>query len=244
MSNLTRRHRSNEPAQSASEPAGEITESQLALVDDLFIRPTPDGVLHLITATEPDELCLLIRSLLAEDATPPLTLPILQICTGVEDPQQAMALLLEAQDRGFVEGLDAAQQRTDVVQPGADGIIGAHQKRQAIVSLLAKLSDRGEALLSDPEGRVLYAAGFHEDHHDAVAAAGVAGLELLSRIRATLNYDGVGRPLGCAAVDHFGASHFGCWAISLDDTPVVLTIGGLPRLHNPALVSLVWLLLA
>lgn len=203
---------------------------RLELATRLYAQPTPVGAFHAARAPENDVLTHLLRTLLRHPSTPmldPTTLAGWFGCT----PDDALRIVLRAQEEGLVEG------------HGEPRTLSGASLEQALPHLLPALSSEGQTLLVDAQGFVAGATGFDPDAAEALAALS-ADLGILHE-RHRRHFDtSVGLPTSAwALVDGAGNSQVGFWPLHIGDERFVLTIIGIPRLHQQAFTDLIWTLM-
>ena len=202
----------------------------LELAAGLYAQPTPVGAFHAAEAPEADIVTHLLRILLLHPTTPALdadTLATWFRCT----PDDALRIVQHAQEEGLVEG-----------HPSPRTISGGSLE-QVLPHLLPALSSDGRALLVDAQGFVAGSAGFGAESAEALAALS-ADLGVLHE-RHRRHFDtSVGLPTSAwALVDGAGNSQVGFWPLHIGDERFVLTIVGIPRLHQQAFTDLIWVLM-
>ena len=110
-------------------------------------------------------------------------------------------------------------------------------------ALLPALSSEGRALLVDAQGFVAGATGFTPEAAEALAALS-ADLGILHERHRRHFPTSIGLPTSAwALVDGAGNSEVGFWPLHIGDEHFVLTILGIPRLHQQAFTDLIWVLM-
>lgn len=191
------------------------------LAPELFVSPTPAGVLHVVTQVDDRPAAEVVRATLRSPE--PLTTDHLDLeeLTGEADPQAALAVVAAAQDAGWIEG------RTDP-PTSLDGPLGL-----ILPELLAPLSDVGQAALVDDQGFALSSVGFTPEAEAELSILAAEVVRLQQR-RTTLAAASATPVTGWALVDHHGTASVTIFPLVIGPQPFVLIVGGLPRLgHDP-----------
>jgi hypothetical protein len=206
----------------------EVTRYSLA--DGMYIHPTPGGAYHAFSTPSRTPAQRLIRGLLQSEVTPALTLDNLQLWSGLDDAEQALALLHHSQGVHWVQGF-----RSERHCP--EGTI-----ERIAPALLAGLGHQGKVLLADSQGFYLASSGFNHEVAEELSAL-CAELAILHDRRSGLLLNNMGlNSSAWAVVGAFGNSRLGFWPIHIGDSRFVLVIGGMPRLNQPDFVKLIWIL--
>lgn len=199
------------------------------LIDNLYIHPTPGGSFYAISTPEIDPSRRLIRSLLQQKSTPPLTLENLKQWVGMDD-DDAMGLLHHIQNLGWVQGLESPLQSNDA------------PLEELLPDMLKVLSDNGKVLLADSMGFYLASSGFPHEVAEELSALS-AELANLHERRSGLLINNLGlNGSTWAIVDAVGHSKVGFWPLYIGDQRFVLVMSGVPHLNSPNFVELVWTL--
>lgn len=202
------------------------------LNSEVFISPTPQGVLQATSGRDATADTALLRGLLRSPDTPRLTHVELRSRLGphFSTESDATALVADMEDRhllqGFPEPLRAPGESLEDLLP----------------EFLPPLSGRRRALLADAQGFCLSSVGFDPD--DAVStAAAAARLALLDAHRdAAVGPASQDPPSAWAQVDATGSARTTYWPLHIGEHLFVLVVAGLPRLNHPRLVDLAWAL--
>ena len=205
-----------------------MTEYELA--DDLYIAATPAGAYYAVSGPGEEPSRQLVRALLRQEASPPLTLEGLKEWTGSDDDNGSLELLYHAQTLGWLEGAE--------VQKSAP----AGALENIVPDLLPALSGSGKALLADDQGFYVSSQGFAHEAAEELSALSADIASLHDRHRGLLR-NNLGLGTGAwALIDAAGNSQVGFWPLFVGDQRFVLVVGGMPHLNQPALTSLVWAL--
>lgn len=203
---------------------------RFALVDKLYIHPTPAGAYHAVATPSRSPAQQLVRAILKSDTTPALTLEGLRQWSEIDDAEQALALLHHAQEVRWVQGFQAALRCPD------------GPLEEIVPDLLVKLGSQGKVLLADSQGFYLASSGFNHEVAEELSALS-ADLANLHERRSGLLLNNMGlNSGGWAVVDASGNSKLGFWPIYIGDLRFVLAIQGMPRLNQADLVKLIWIL--
>lgn len=214
------------PVDDGADPAPE----RLRLLTSDPVRPTPAGAFRAVSRPDPGPVGRLLLELLRSPVTPDLSMPALRAWTGCDDDQEALTLLLAAQEDALVETIPAP-----LALP--EGSL-----EELMPPLLESLSAEGRALLADADGFPVWVSGLDATFAGRLAALSADVASLHERHAATIG-DVLGEESSAwALVDGVGASRIGCWPLHVGDTRFVLVAQGLPRMHHPNFTTLVWLL--
>lgn len=202
----------------------------LELVHGLYAQPSPLGAFRAAEGTEHDAVSQLLRVLLLHPTTPRLAADTLARWFA-STPDDALRVVQAAQDHALVEGITAPR------------TISGGSLEQVLPALLPALSSEGRALLVDAQGFVAGASGFAPEAAEALAALS-ADLGILHERHRRHFPTSIGLPTSAwALVDGAGNSEVGFWPLHIGDEHFVLTIVGIPRLHQQAFTDLIWVLM-
>jgi hypothetical protein len=198
----------------------------------LYLQPTPAGAYYAVGNPDlnPERLLLLAMMSGASSRRP----TIAELCqwTGQRTEQEALSVTYRAQERGWIEGFRQQQGPA----PGPLEPIAARA--------LLSLSSTGHGLLADAQGFCIASQGFDATASDFLAAVS-ADIASMHERHARYLADASGTATGAwALVDMAGNSRVGFWPLFVGDHRFVLALGGLPALNHPALVEMVWSLVA
>ena len=207
-----------------------IEVAQYKLTDNLYIAVTPAGAYYAASAYREEPSRYLLRKLLALKQNPLLETGMLRGLTNFDDDDAPLELLYHAQNLGLVEGLD--EPRT--VPSGA--------LEDIVPKLLSSLSGSGKVLLADAQGFYINYQGFTHEAAEELSALS-ADLAILHERHRRLLKNNLGLGTNAwALADAAGNSQVGFWPLFIGDQRFVLVVGGMPRLNQPELVTLVWAL--
>ena len=208
--------------------------ARYTLVEACYIYPTPAGAYHAVSEpnsdTETDPHRRLLRALFRLKATPPVTVTDLKKWTGINDDEQVLSVVHQAQQAGWLQG---------VYDP-----IDCHAQppEQILPELLASLAENGKALLADSQGFHIASHGFEAKIAEELSVLSADLASLYERryklLRSNLKFT----DCSWAIVDAAGNSKVGFWPLHIGKHRFVLTISGIPTLNQPDFVSLIWLL--
>lgn len=194
----------------------------------LYLQPTPAGAYYAVGSPEMTAERRLLLVLMSNPSSRRPTVEDLGRWTQQHTPQATLAVVYNAQERGWLEGFRTPQ------GPPAGSLepIAAHA--------LLSLSSTGHGLLADAQGFCIASQGFDASASDFLAAVSADIASMHERHSAYLA-DASGTGTGAwALVDMAGNSRVGFWPLFVGDHRFVLALGGLPALNHPALVDLVW----
>jgi hypothetical protein len=204
--------------------------AELTLTEGFFLHPTPGGVYNAISGTEENASRVLLRNLLGQEETPPLTLDVLVKLSASENEEGALTLLKHMQSLAWVEGVSSPCS------------VESSPLEEALPKLLGRLSSSGKALLGDEQGFYLAASGFPHEVAEELSALS-AELASLHARRSGLLVNNLG--LGSSAWSIVGAaghSQIGFWPLFIGKQRFVLIMEGVPYLNRPEFVELIWML--
>lgn len=144
-----------------------------------YLVPTPAGTWFAVAGNEKDPRRQVVHGLLRGAASRPVPLAKLVEWTGLPDRKAICTLLFKMQREGLLSG---------EVEPL---VLPATSLAQSLEALLARLSDRGQALVSSEEGLCVAAAGFTHAESERLAALS-AGLYPLYRQHRRHGSDAIG----------------------------------------------------
>lgn len=202
--------------------------SEFELEDGLYASVTSAGAYHACGRGEGGPGRDLLLGLLSEPATPRLDVGHLREWAGLQNDDQALALLHHVQQAHWVEGLPQAREAPRL-----------RLERDA-PALLEQLSDSRCALLADGDGLQLAVAGFTHEAAEQTAAWAAELAGVLERYDGLLRGNLRLRAGGLAAVDAAGNSQLGLWPLRVRNETFLLVIGGAPLLNRRAFADLVW----
>jgi len=203
---------------------------QLTLAENVHVHPTPAGAYHAVATTEATPARQLLRNLLLQESSPPLTLQNLFAWSAMAEEDKALDLLHHAQQVKWVQGL-----ATPLHCPNLPF-------EQILPDLLAGLSNKGKALLADSEGFYLATSGFPHEVAEELSALG-AELAILHDRRSGLLARNMGlNSSAWSIVDAAGVSKVGFWPLYVGKERFMLVVAGLPRFNQPDFTTLTWLL--
>jgi hypothetical protein len=195
-----------------------------------FIAATPGGAYMASLAPDDEPGRRVLREVLAQDATPALTVDALRGWARIDDPDGAQEVLFHLQSLALVQFIEQAR-------PAPAGTL-----EELLPPLLVKLSGAGRALLADDQGFYMGTAGFAHETAEELSALSADLASLHARHRAL-----VGGNLGLvganwALVDGAGNSQLGVWPLYIGRQRFALVVAGVPHFNQPAYVDLVWAL--
>ena len=195
-----------------------------------YLQASPAGAYHAVAGPSPSPERHLLVALLSQQTTTRPTLSVLQAWTRTASDQAALAVVYNAQERGWIEGL--AGPRTVELGP----------LEPVATRAIAALSASGEALIADAEGFLVASHGFDDPAAERLAALSADIASLHDRHAAYLA-DTSGTSSGAwAIVDIAGNSRMGFWPMYIGANRFVLAVKGMPALHQPAFADLIWAL--
>ncbi|MGD9796060.1 MAG: hypothetical protein AB7V43_21550 [Acidimicrobiia bacterium] len=201
-----------------------------SIAPGLFARPTPAGAYYAVASPEPEPARLLLLGILGQPRLPQLTPALLRQWTGALDETSAIAVAYEAQQRGWIEGLE---EQLEAPRGPLESLLPV---------LLPPLSASGQTLLVDDQGFAVSAHGLSDEAVESLSAMSAE----LAIVHAR-HHSHVSRASGLstsawALVDGAGNSQIGFWPLHLGEQRFVLVIVGLPRTNHPMLTELIWAL--
>ncbi|MCK5830964.1 MAG: hypothetical protein KAH20_11750 [Methylococcales bacterium] len=204
--------------------------SKHILVDGLFIYPTPIGCYYAVSSFIGDDAKNFINRLLKQPRTPALNIKTLKNLMNVESEKDAIELLHHCQNKGWIQG----------VKESIESPIGTLDT--ILPSLLDKVSETGNVLLSDEQGFHLACSGFTNETAEQLSAIS-AEIETIHERRIDMLANSLTIDSHAwAIVDAFGSSQLGFWPLFIGDSQFVITISGIPHFNRPGFVTLIWAL--
>ncbi|MCU7842074.1 MAG: hypothetical protein KZQ94_22225 [Candidatus Thiodiazotropha sp. (ex Troendleina suluensis)] len=198
------------------------------LSKDMYVAVTQAGAYYAVASPGKDPSRQLLRTLLKQDKSPPLTLELLKEWTNSNDENGSLELLYHAQKLGWLEGL--VEERS--VPSGA--------LEDIVPNLLPSLSLDGKALLADDQGFYISSKGFVHEAAEELSALSADIASLHDRHHGLLR-NNLGLSTGAwALIDAAGNSQVGFWPLFVGDQRFVLVVGGVPSFNQPALTKLIW----
>ena len=195
-----------------------------------YLAPTPAGAYYCVAGNDNSAPRRFIEKLLVADASPPLSAENLQQLTQLDSDNEALEMLAHLQKLGWVQGLEDALEaptgRLDEILPG----------------LLSVLSVSGKALLADEQGFYIASSGFPHETAEELSGLSANIATLHDRYQGVLKNNLGEGSSAWGLVDAAGNSQIGFWPIFIGRYRFALVIGGVPRLNQPALTTLVWAL--
>lgn len=204
--------------------------SEYALVEDLYLLPTPAGAYYAISAYEQDKARVFIKNLLQQQKTVELCIEQLQILTETDAAEKSLELLHHCQKLGWVQGVD------EVLKPPSGAL------EEILPELLGKISETGKVLLADDQGFYLASKGFAHETAEELSALS-AELATVHKRRFGLLQNNLGVPSHAwAIVDAYGNSQIGFWPVFIGKYRFVIAIAGIPHFNHMEFVNLIWAL--
>ncbi|HHI92377.1 MAG TPA: hypothetical protein ENK04_02515 [Gammaproteobacteria bacterium] len=204
--------------------------TDFAIKENLYIYPTPAGAYYAVSSPTDDPAKRLLRALFQFMETPNLSFDDLHLYTGIKDRDEIAALLKRMQSLDWLQGCEEPQS----VPPG--------DFEEILPELLSPLSNRGHVLLADNLGFHISYNGFNYETVEQLSALS-ADISSLHERHIGLLENNLGlNSSAWAIVDAAGNSQVGFWPLYIGKQRFVLVIGGLPRMNQPILISLIWAL--
>ncbi|MCF6336398.1 MAG: hypothetical protein L3J84_00395 [Gammaproteobacteria bacterium] len=204
--------------------------TDFTIKENLYIYPTPAGAYYAVSSPTDDPAKRLLRTLFQFMETPSLTIDELHLYTGIKDKNEITALLKRMQGLDWLQGCKEPQSAP----------LGDFEK--ILPELLSPLSNRGNVLLADNLGFHIAYNGFNYETVEQLSALS-ADISSLHERHIGLLENNLGlNSSAWAIVDAAGNSQVGFWPLYIGEQRFVLVIGGLPRMNQPILISLIWAL--
>lgn len=203
--------------------------SDYELVSDLFLVPSPAGAYYAASSTSEDISRRVLLGLMAEPASPALTLENLQRLTGL-DAESSLEHLHRMQSQHLIQGLAERRQMLD----------GSLEK--VLPGILSDLARQNKALLADAQGFYLASHGFHHETAEELAGLSADLGNLHERHQGLIAGNLALQTSAWALIDAGGNSEIGFWPLYIGQHRFVLILTGLPNLNQAATVDLVWAL--
>ncbi|MEW5838524.1 MAG: hypothetical protein AB1717_06795 [Pseudomonadota bacterium] len=196
----------------------------------LFIAPTPAGAYFAASSVTQEPARTSLSRLLAYAEFPAFEPALLSEITGLIDEQTALEHIYRLQALGLVHGLPTTHKQS------------SESLETSLPPILAELAGDGKALLADEQGFYLGCHGFHHETAEELAGLSADLGSLHSRHFALLEGHLGMRSSAWALINAGGMSNMGFWPLFIGKHRFVLIISGAPRLDQPAMLELVWLL--
>ena len=204
--------------------------NEFELLRGLYVAPTPAGAYFAASSVTQEPARTSLCRLLAHSEFPAFDAALLRELTGLSDEQTALEHIYRLQALGLIHGLsETRKQSTDNLE-------------SSLPSLLAELAGEGKALLADEQGFYLGCHGFHHETAEELAGLSADLSSLHSRHFALLEGHLGMRSSAWALINAGGMSNMGFWPLFIGKHRFVLIISGAPKLDQPAMLDLVWLL--
>ena len=196
----------------------------------LYLAPTPAGAYYCVAGNDKSAPRRFLKKLLVEDASPMLSTENLQDLMQLDSAEEALEMLAHLQKLGWVQGLEAALEA-----PGG-------RLEEMLPSLLSGLSVSGKALLADEQGFYIASSGFPHETAEELSGLSANIATLHDRYQGVLKNNLGEGSSAWGLIDAAGNAQVGFWPIFIGAHRFALVIGGVPRLNQPALITLVWAL--
>lgn len=200
------------------------------LIEDLYLLPTAAGAFHAVSGAEDTPVRRLLLSLLCDSTSPEADAGRICQWSGINDEQKALQLLHHSQKRAWIQGYQTPR------------LLSEHKIGQQLEGLLGHLSSTGKGLLVDWNGLPLARCGIDDETAEALSAlsADLAAVQTrhFKRLTTTLGLS----TQGWAAIDTHGTSRIGAWPLFIGDKRFLLVLTGEPRMDQPELTRLLWIL--
>ena len=196
----------------------------------LFIAPTPAGAYFAASSVTQEPARVTLSRLLSFAEFPAFEPAILSEITGLVDQQAALEHIYRLQSLGLVHGLPSTHKQS------------SESLEASLPPILAELAGEGKALLADEQGFYLGCHGFHHETAEELAGLSADLGSLHARHFALLEGHLGMRSSAWALINAGGMSNMGFWPLFVGKHRFVLIISGAPKLDQPAMLDLVWLL--
>jgi len=204
--------------------------SEYALVDNLFLYPTPVGAYYAVASPEEEKSRKFIKKLLQLPETPALSVDTLMDLMDEDSEEKNLDLLRHCQKLGWVQGVEKS-----IKSPSGS-------LEEILPELLKNISESGKVVLADDQGFYLACSGFpHEVAEELSALSAEIATVHKRRSGLLINNLGIGSH-AWAIVDAFGNSQIGFWPVFIGETRFVVAISGIPHFNQSDFVSLIWAL--
>ncbi|WP_374243215.1 hypothetical protein [Zoogloea sp.] len=202
----------------------------LEIIPGSYLTVTPYGAWRAVARADDSVERRVLLAILREAASPALSAELARAWTGEASTERALAPLLKLQETACLEAWS-----TPRMAP-----VGTLES--TLPSLLATLSDTGQAVLADRMGFCLAMSGYPGETGEALAALGADILSVAERQSDALSKLGDHLLDGWGNVDAAGISGLSFWPMHIGRTRLALTVSGRPRFNQNAFAELVWAL--
>lgn len=196
----------------------------------LYLAPTPAGAYYCVAGSDKSAPRRFLKKLLVADASPLLSTENLQQLMQLESDNEALEMLAHLQKLGWVQGLEAVREAP------------SGRLEEFLPELLSQLSVSGKALLADEHGFYIASSGFPHETAEELSGLSANIATLHERYQGVLKNNLGEGSSAWGLIDAAGNAQVGFWPIFIGDHRFALVIGGVPRLNQPALTTLVWAL--
>lgn len=203
--------------------------AEYELKRDLFVTPTPAGAYYASFSPQSERSRRVLFALMRQESSPRLSVSTLSALTG-EDETASLELLYRMQEMGLLQGFKEQQSAP------------AGPLDQVVPMILRKLAGEGKALLADSQGFYVASHGYHHETAEELSALSADLGVLHERHFDLLNRNMSLQSSAWGVVGPGGGSEVGFWPLYIGSQRFVLVLNGVPNLHQPELVELVWVL--
>ena len=200
------------------------------LSDKIYVSPTPAGAYFCVSADADVPTRKILQSLLKRKETLPISVEDLMEWSGLNDQEQALALLYRMQSLNWLEGLEEKK------------VAPEESIEELLPELLRCLSDSGKVLLADEQGFYLSTQGFPHETAEELSALSADLFSLYERHQGLLKNNLGLETSAWAMVDAAGNGQVGFWPLFVGNHRFVLVVNGVPLLNQAALMKLIWVL--
>lgn len=196
----------------------------------LYLAPTPAGAYYCVAGNDNSAPRRFLKKLLVAEASPLLSAENLQQLMELDSDDEALEMLAHLQKLGWVQGL-----KNELEAPSG-------RLEELLPDLLSGLSVSGKALLADEEGFYIASSGFPHETAEELSGLSANIATLHDRYQGVLKNNLGEGSSAWGLIDAAGNAQVGFWPIFIGRYRFALVIGGVPRLNQPALTTLVWAL--
>lgn len=200
----------------------------LEIIPGSYLAVTPYGAWRAVSRAEINSERRVLSSILCEPTSPLLSIELARSWTDENNAEQALVPFLALQQEACLEAWSKPRMAP----------VGTLES--TLPSLLALLSDSGQAVLADRMGFCLALSGYPSETAEALAALGADILSVADRQAVALTKLGDHLLDGWGNVDAAGISGLSFWPIHIGRARLALIVSGRPRFNHQAFTDLVW----
>ena len=194
-----------------------------------FLMPSPAGAYYCISNADDNVARQLLRHFLRQEKVDLITTQRIESWFSA-DPELGMKTLHYLQDLGWIQTIEEGDQ------------VARDPLEDLLPDILAPLSCKDKALLTDSQGFCLSSAGFAHESAEEISALAADLVTLQGRHKGLLSNNLKMPSANWGLLDAAGHSQLGFWPLHIGKELFSLVIAGAPCLHHQNFLQLVWIL--